>query len=109
LPGAGFPPGKFRAVLISITEVRSIPEELTPFIAFRANMEGRELKAEDEVAVFNVHGTASHFGVFLDAGKTMADVEEELVPYNVVLSKGDWQRVSNVLETKAQYAEATGD
>ncbi len=103
----GNPGGKFRAVLVSITNVGSVTEELLPFVMFRANIEKREVNEEDQVAIFNVHGTASNFVVFLDAGKTPADVEEELVPYNVVITRVDWQRVTNDLETKVQYLEAS--
>lgn len=103
----GNPGGKFRAILVSITNVGSVTNELMPFVNFRANIEKRDVKEEDQVAIFNVHGTASNFVVFLDAGKTPADVEEELVPYNVVISRVDWQRVINDLESKAQYLEAT--
>ena len=93
--------------MVSITKVRSVTDELMPFVSFRANIEKREVDAEDEVAIFNVHGTASNFVVFLDAGKTPAEVEEELVPYNVVISRVDWQHVTNNLESKAMYLEAT--
>ncbi len=105
----GNPGGKFRAILVSITNVRSVPTELMPFVTFRANIEKREVREKDQVAIFNVHGTASNFVVFLDAGKTPADVEEELVPYNVVISHVDWQRVVTDLEGKAMYLEATKD
>ncbi len=103
----GNPGGKFRAVLVSITNVRSVTAELMPFVTFRANIEKREVNEKDQVAIFNVYGTASNFVVFLDAGKTPADVEEELVPYNVVISRADWQMVINDLEGKALYLEAT--
>ncbi len=103
----GNPGGKYRAVLVSITNVGSVTDELMPFVNFTANIEEREVNEEDEVAIFNVHGTASNFVVFLDAGKTPADVEKEIVPYNVVISRVDWQRVTNNLESKAQYLEVT--
>lgn len=99
---------KFRAVLLSITKYKSVPEELQPFVQFRATMEHREIEPEDDVAIFNVHGTSSHFVVFLDTGKTMADVDEELVPYNVVLSHTDRQRLATDLESKALLKEALG-
>jgi hypothetical protein len=95
--------GKFRAILVSITKVENVTEELMPFVSFRANIEKRELGPKDDVAVFNVHGTSSHFVVFLDPGKTAKDLEEELIPYNVVLTNLDWQRIVNDLEAKAQY------
>jgi hypothetical protein len=101
--------GKFRAVLVSITRVENVTEELMPFVTFRANMEKREIVPTDEVAIFNVHGTGSHFVVFLDEDKTMEDFEEEIVPYNVVLSSPDHQRIVTQLETKALLKEALAE
>lgn len=108
MPSPPEPGGKFRAILVSVTQVGSVSDELMPFVVFRANMEHRDLRDEDEVAIFNVHGTSSHFVVFLDAGKTPGDVEEEMVPYNVVLSAFDWSRIVQELESKARYEEAVG-
>ena len=101
--------GDYRAVLLTITTVKAVSDELMPFVTFRANMEKREVAPDDEVAIFNVHGTSSHFVVFLDVGKDMDDIDEELVPYNVVLSITDRQRISDQLEMKALLKEALSD
>ncbi len=101
-------PGKFRAILLTITKVRQVVEDLKPFVVFRANIEEREADPQDTVAIFNVHGTSSHFVVFLDEGKTMDDFDEEIVPYDVLISHPDRQRISTELETKALYKEALG-
>jgi hypothetical protein len=108
MAGSGGQGGKFRAVLVSVTKVRSVGDDLMPFVAFRANIEDREMNEDDEVAIFNVHGTSSNFVVFLDDGKTIEDLEEEIVPYNVVISNNDWTRITQELERKAQYLKATG-
>jgi hypothetical protein len=101
-------PSAFRAVLLTITRARQVVEDLKPFLVFRANIEKREVDPQDTVAIFNVHGTSSHFVVFLDEGKTMDDFDEEIVPYNVVISQPDRQRITTELETKALYKEALG-
>ena len=101
--------GKFRSVLVSVTPVKSVSPELMSFVQFRANIEQREVDPDDDVAIFNVHGTGSHFVIFLDAGKTEQDLEEEVVPYNVIISRVDWQRLLQELEKKRMYAEATDD
>ncbi len=101
--------GKYRAVLLTITKVRQVVEDLKPFVMFRANIEKREADPQDAVAIFNVHGTSSHFVVFLDPGKTMDDFDEEIVPYNVVISQPDRQRITTELETRALYKEALGE
>lgn len=100
--------GKFRATLLTIAKVASVSEELMPFVKFRATLEERELRDDDDVAVFNVHGTSSHFVIFLDTGKTMEEVEEEVEVYSVVISRQDQQHISTVLESKAQYEAAMG-
>jgi hypothetical protein len=101
--------GKYQAVLITIAKVRNVDEELRPFVNFRANIEKREINDDDDVAIFNVHGTSSHFVVFLDPGKSTKDVEEEIVPYNVLLTRNDWALIAQDLENKAYYLEATKD
>lgn len=98
--------GKFRAVLLSITKVKSVPPDLFPFVEFRANLEQREPSPEDSLAIFNVYGTGSHFVIFLDTGKTMEDVDEEMAPYNVMISQADRQRIATDLESKALLKEA---
>ena len=100
--------GKYRAVLLTITRVIEVVEELKPFVVFRANIEKREADPMDTVAIFNVYGTSSHFVVFLEEGKTMDDFDEEIVPYNVVISQPDRQRITTELETRALYKEALG-
>jgi hypothetical protein len=92
-----------------MTKVANVGEELMPFVIFRANIEKREPRDDDDVAIFNVHGTSSNFVIFLDPGKTVKDLEEELVPYNVVITSGDWNRVTQDLEVKAHYLEAAGE
>jgi hypothetical protein len=101
--------GKFRATLLTITKVASVSVELMPFVRFRATLEERGLDNDDDVAIFNVHGTSSHFVIFLDTGKTMDEVEEELDVYSVVISREDHQRILTVLDSKAQYEAALGD
>jgi hypothetical protein len=109
LSSSSTPDGKYRAVLLTITKVVSVSEELMPFVLFRANIEHREADPKDEVAIFNVHGTSSHFVVFMDEGKTIDDFLEEIVPYNVAISRPDLDRITTQLETKAFLKEALAD
>ncbi len=72
------PEEKFFATLIDIKIVDRIPSEILPYVEFKAFREERELRGEDEVAVFNILGTSTYFPVFLDKGKSLSDVEREL-------------------------------
>ncbi len=102
--GESRPPAKFRATLLSITEVASVPQDLRPFVEFRANMEGREARPGDLVAVFNVLTTSSHFIVFLDPGKTIEQVEAEVAPYEVLIPAETWRRLDELLQSRARRA-----
>jgi hypothetical protein len=99
------PPTKFRATMLSITEVASVPQDLRPFVEFRANMEGRTAHPQDMVAVFNVLTTSSHFVVFLDPGKTIDQVETEIAPYEVLIPAETWRRLDEFLRSRAQKAD----
>ena len=99
---------KYKAVLVAITDASSVTAELRPFVEFRATIERREVGPKDLVAVFNVHGTSSHFVVFLDAGKTMEQVDKEIEPYAVVLQREARERLAAALEAQALHEQATG-
>lgn len=99
---------KYKAVLLAITDAASVTQELRPFVEFRATLERRTVGPKDLVAIFNVHGTSSHFVVFLDAGKTMEQVDAEVAPYEVVLQREARERIASALETQALHKKATG-
>ena len=98
---------KYKAVLVAITDAASVTAELRPFVEFRATLEHRTVGPKDVVAIFQVHGTSSHFVVFLDAGKTMEMVDEEIAPYEVVLQREARERIESALETQALHEQAT--
>ena len=69
---------KFVASLVDIKKVDKVPQELLPYVEFKATYEGRQLKGDEEVALFNVASTTSYLAVFLDPEKTVADIEKEV-------------------------------
>lgn len=69
---------KFFATLVDIKKVDKVPGEILPYVEFKAVRDNRELRGEDEVAIFNIVSTTSYFPVFLDRGKTLGEVEQEL-------------------------------
>ncbi len=70
--------GKFIATFIDIKDIDKVPEEIAPYVNFKRAYEEREIKGDERVAVFNIASTHSYAVVFLDAGKTVEDVEAEL-------------------------------
>ncbi len=109
MPGQpGSAASRHKAVLVTITEAASVTAELRPFVEFKAALERRGSDPKDVVAIFKVHGTSSHFVVFMDAGKTMEDVDAEVAPYDVLIPNEARQRVAEALEARMLRREATG-
>lgn len=69
---------KYRANLINITEVGSVPEKLLPFVEFKANQEGIELNNKEMVAVLNIATTESYLPIFFNKTKNIEDIEREV-------------------------------
>jgi hypothetical protein len=69
---------KFIAILVDIKRLDRLPEEFLPYAEFKARYEGRELRGDELVAVFNIASTTSYLVVFLDPGKTLEEIEGEV-------------------------------
>jgi hypothetical protein len=68
----------FVATLTYIKKVNEVPEEILPYIRFKAELEKREIKGDETVAIFNIVSTTSYVPVFLDDAKTLKEIEEEV-------------------------------
>ncbi len=69
---------KFIASLVDIKKVDKVSHELLPYVEFKATYEGRQLRGNEEVALFNVASTTSYLAVFLDPEKKVEDIEKEV-------------------------------
>lgn len=67
------------AVLVDVKEFKKLPSDFMPYVDIKASMGGREPKEDDKIAVFNISTTTSYAVVFLDSGKTIEDVEAEIL------------------------------
>lgn len=70
---------EYVAVLVDIKEVKMLPSEFIPYVDIKANQEGRELKGSEKVAIFNISTTSCFLSIFLDKGKTLEEVEAEIL------------------------------
>jgi hypothetical protein len=68
----------FIATLNGIFKFKDIPEEYGPYVQFKATIEKREPKDDDEIAILNITGTGSHHVLFLDSYKNGDEIKEEL-------------------------------
>lgn len=67
------------AVLVDVKEFKKLPGEFIPYVEIKASTEGRKPKEDDKIAVFNISTTTSYAVVFLKKGKTIEEVEAELL------------------------------
>jgi len=68
----------FIATLGGIFRFKDIPEEYGPYVQFKATIEKREVKDDDEIAILDITGTESHHVLFLDSYDNIDQVKKEL-------------------------------
>jgi len=71
-----------RANLIAVTPVGSVPDDLRPFLDFKAALLKIELKKDQQVAIFLIDTTACYIPIFLDEETTIDKVKEELAAHD---------------------------
>jgi hypothetical protein len=69
----------FIATLGGIFKFKDLPEEYGPYVQFKANIDKKEIKDDDEIAILDITGTDSHHVLFLDSYETLDEIKEELV------------------------------
>jgi hypothetical protein len=68
----------FVATLDGIFRYADLPEEYEPYVQFKATIDKRELKPNDELAILNIAGTSTHHVLFLDSYSSTDEIEREL-------------------------------
>lgn len=68
----------FIATLGGIFRFKDLPEEYGPYVQFKATIEKREVKDDDEIAILDITGTDSHHVLFLDSYDNIDQIKEEL-------------------------------
>ena len=67
-----------RANLIAVTPAGAVPDDLRPFVEFKAAVEKRDLTKDQNVAIFLIDTTACYIPVFIDKGTTVQKIKDEL-------------------------------
>ncbi|KZX11756.1 DUF749 domain-containing protein [Methanobrevibacter filiformis] len=68
----------FVATLGGIFRFRDLPAEYGPYVQFKATIEKREIKDDDEIAILDIAGTDSHHVLFLDSYEDIGQIRNEL-------------------------------
>jgi hypothetical protein len=68
----------FVASLVGVFRYTELPEKFGPFVQYKASMENKNIRSEDEIAILNISGTESYHVLFLSSYKDIKEIEEEL-------------------------------
>ncbi len=68
----------FVATLVGIFKYQELPEKFGPFVQYKASLENKTIKENEEIAILNISGTESHHVLFLDSYSSIKEIEEEL-------------------------------
>ena len=79
--------GSFTAKLIGIVSVEEgLKSDVSDCIRVRANMENRELKNDDIVAIFNIAGTTSYQVFFIEDYSSLDHIKSEFKKMKTLLN-----------------------
>ncbi|MCF0226883.1 MAG: DUF749 domain-containing protein [Methanobrevibacter sp.] len=68
----------FVATLEGIFRYGDLPENYNPYVQFKATIDKREIKDDDELAILKITGTDSYHVLFLDAYNDITEIQQEL-------------------------------
>lgn len=68
----------FIATLVGIFKFHELPEKYGPFVDYKASIENKTIKEDDQIAILNITGTESYHVLFLDSYNNIAEIAEEL-------------------------------
>ncbi|UCE80735.1 MAG: DUF749 family protein [Methanobacteriota archaeon] len=74
------------ARLLAVTEVRSVPPDIRPFVDFRAAIEERELDEDEKVAILVIETTSSYIPVFIKDPISLEELERKLADQDAQLA-----------------------
>ncbi|MDO5851559.1 MAG: DUF749 family protein [Methanobacteriaceae archaeon] len=64
--------------LIGIFNKKDVPEEYESFVSYKANMDNKTIKDNDQIAILRIANTQSYHVLFLDLYNNMGEIEKEL-------------------------------
>jgi hypothetical protein len=86
------------AELISINHVSAMPEEIWPFVQFKAKLKKRELRKDQIVAMLLVQSTSCYIPIFLDDHSDIEEIKRELGEQDAELSPSAERAIREYLE-----------
>ncbi|WP_292459609.1 DUF749 domain-containing protein [Methanothermococcus sp.] len=89
----------FTAKLISIISVEEgLKSEMSDFIKMRANIDKRDLKNNDIVAILNISGTTSYQAFFIDGKESIEYIKTKLKKIGTKLNHDSEEILNRYIE-----------
>ncbi|HDP96437.1 MAG TPA: DUF749 domain-containing protein [Euryarchaeota archaeon] len=89
------------ADLIALNRVSAMPEEIQPFVQFKAELKKRELRKDLIVALLLVQSTSCYIPVFLDDYDDIGEIKRELGEQDAELSPSAERAIWEYLERRS--------
>lgn len=68
----------FVASLAGIFKYKELPEKYGPFVQYKASLENKDIKEDDDIAILDIIGTESVHVLFLDSYRSIDEIDTEL-------------------------------
>ena len=68
----------FIATLVGIFKYEELPEKYGPYVKYKASIEDKTIKEDDDIAVLNITGTESYHILFINSYSKISEMEDEL-------------------------------
>jgi hypothetical protein len=68
----------FVASLAGIFKYKELPEKYGPFVQYKATLENKDVKDDDDIAIVDIIGTESVHVLFLDSYQSLEEIDAEL-------------------------------
>lgn len=88
------------ARLVAITEVKNVPQDIRPFVEFRAAVDDRKLDENERVAILNIDTTSCYIPVFLKDPPSIKDLEKYLDTQDAKLTPDSREALRMHIERK---------
>jgi len=68
----------FIATLNGIFRYKDLPEDMIPYVTFKATIESQDPQPEDKIAILDITGTTTHHVLFLNEYNNIEQIKDEL-------------------------------
>lgn len=89
----------YKAHLVTITDISSVPEGLRGFVSFQAAYEGHQVHEQERIALLVVEGTASYIVIFIEKVKGIEEIEARLMKQHTEMTQDTRAAIENALNS----------